>query len=135
MSQKTFDVLYLQFGVYRESSLFYACGGNFASKAWITSDEAFKQVMGEKFDAITGDDGKKWNINKHAIRRLKDQQEFDELLSQSNPAFKLAIEIEEWNVPVSKWLDKENLFHSLSELIEKFGYDQIRQYAITKLLR
>ena len=135
MKAENFQEVYLRFGVYEEDTLFYARGGNFASRAWTISNEAFKDVIGQKFDAITGDDGKVWNINRYAIRRLKDQEEFDSLLSKSVPAFRLAIEIEEWRIPVSKWIDKEDLLNNLSELIDKFGYDHILEYAKFKLLK
>lgn len=133
MKATNFQEVYLQFGVYREDTLFYACGGNFASKAWTLSDEAFKQILGEKFDAITGDDGREWNINKHAIRRLKDQQEFDTLLSQSNPAFRLAIEIEEANIPINKWLTKMAIMNCLSDMIQELGYEEARKQVFEEL--
>lgn len=133
MSNKPFEVLYLQFGVYQDLTLFYARGGNFASKAWRESDDRFNDTLGQKFDAITGDDAKVWNINRNDIRRLKDQQEFDELLKKSHPAFKLAVEIEEWKLPMSKWMDREDLINVLATLVDKFGIAKITEYAEQRL--
>lgn len=90
MNQNT----YLNYGVYKDSILFMALGGNFASKAWTESDERFHQIAGTSFQACTGDDGQVYNIGKYNIRRLKSDEEFAELWKQSHPAFRIFCQVE-----------------------------------------
>jgi len=90
MNQNT----YLNYGVYKENTLFMALGGNFASKAWTESDEAFAQIAGTGFQAITADDAKVYNIGKYDIRRLKSDEEFEALLKDAHPAFRIFIKVE-----------------------------------------
>ena len=70
---------YLNYGVYKDSILFLALRGSFASKAWTESDEHFAQIAGTSFQACTSDDGQVYNIGKHNIRRLKSDEEFEQL--------------------------------------------------------
>jgi hypothetical protein len=93
---------YLNFGVYKENILFMALGGNFASKAWTESDEAFGQIAGTSFQAVTADDAQVYNIGKYDIRRLKSDEEFEELLKTAHPAFRIFIKIEQLPKTVSK---------------------------------
>lgn len=93
---------YLNYGVYKDSILFMALGGNFASKAWTESDEAFAQIAGTSFQAVTADDGKVYNIGKYDIRRLKSDEEFETLLKQAHPAFRIFIKVEALPKTISK---------------------------------
>ena len=91
MKQET----YLNYGVYKNSILFMALEGNFASKAWTESDEAFHQIAGTSFRACTADDGKVYNIGKYDIRRLESDEEFERLWKQAHPAFRVFCTIEQ----------------------------------------
>ena len=71
-----------------------ALGGNFASKAWTESDEKFADTLGRSFQAVTGDDGKVYNIGRDNIRRLTSDEEFEALLKQAHPAFRIFIKVE-----------------------------------------
>lgn len=93
---------YLNYGVYKENILFMALGGSFASKAWTESDEAFGQIAGTSFQAVTADDGKVYNIGKYDIRRLKSDEEFETLLKQAHPAFRIFIKIDALPKTISK---------------------------------
>lgn len=95
---------YLNYGVYKDSILFMALGGNFASKAWTESDEKFEDTLGTSFQALTGDDGKVYNIGRDNIRRLTSDEEFETLLKQAHPAFRIAIKIEALPKTVSKYI-------------------------------
>jgi len=96
---------YLNYGVYKDNTLFMALGGNFASKAWTESDEAFMQIAGTSFQACTADDGKVYNIGKYDIRRLKSDEEFETLLKQAHPAFRIFIKVEALPKTVRKYCD------------------------------
>lgn len=82
-----------------------ALGGNFASKAWTESDEAFAQIAGTGFQAVTADDGKVYNIGKYDIRRLKSDEEFEALLKDAHPAFRIFIKVEALPKTISKYMD------------------------------
>lgn len=86
--------IYLNYGVYKDSILFMALGGNFASKAWTESDEKFADTLGRSFQAVTADDGKVYNIGRDNIRRLTSNEEFEILLKQAHPAFRIFIKVE-----------------------------------------
>ena len=82
---------YLRFGVYDmdgKDLLFIAIQGAFASSAWCKSDEAYRAVLGRKFDGFTSDDGKLWNLDRDNIRRVSKKEEFDKLLKDSCNEFK-----------------------------------------------
>lgn len=113
---------YLNYGVYKDNTLFMALGGNFASKAWTESDESFAQIAGTSFQACTADDGKVYNIGKYNIRRLKSDEEFETLLKQAHPAFRIFIKVEALPKTVRKsckWLEYQS---SLAAV-----YDDIRE--------
>ena len=101
MNQNT----YLNYGVYKDSILFMALGGNFASKAWTESDERFAQIAGTSFQALTADDGKIYNIGKRDIRRLKSDEEFETLLKTAHPAFRIFIKVEALPKTIRKSLE------------------------------
>jgi len=86
--------IYLNYGVYKDSILFMALGGNFASKAWTESDEKFADTLGRSFQAVTADDGKVYNVGRDNIRRLTSDEEFETLLKQAHPAFRIFIKVE-----------------------------------------
>lgn len=78
--------IYLNFGVYvfGKKLLFQALPGMFASTAWIEGDAEYNQILGQKFEAITSDDNDSYNLDRDKIRRLKDYQEFIDLLNSEN---------------------------------------------------
>lgn len=88
---KTF---YQKYGVYTndkgEEILFRAMPGTFASDAWLKSDEAYLDVAGTRFDAMTADDGKIYNIGRTNIRRIKNLLEVAKLTQKACRAFLLA---------------------------------------------
>lgn len=88
---KTF---YQKYGVYTngdgEEILFRAMPGTFASDAWLKSDEAYLDVAGTRFDAMTADDGKIYNIGRTNIRRIKNLSEVARLTQKACRAFLIA---------------------------------------------
>lgn len=85
---------YLNYAVYMTSHgdyLVKVTGGYFASDAWMQSDEAFEQVLGDKFGGIFGDDGKQAHCDKRNVRRLYSDEEFEQLFASAHPAFKFAM--------------------------------------------
>jgi hypothetical protein len=120
---------YLNFGVYKESILFMALGGNFASKAWTESDEAFGQIAGTSFQAVTADDGKVYNIGKYDIRRLKSDEEFEELLKTAHPAFRIFIKVEALPKTVSKYMQwsmyQNSLYAVYNSLKEQYPDEDV----------
>jgi hypothetical protein len=120
---------YLNYGVYKESILFMALGGNFASKAWTESDEAFGQIAGTSFQAVTADDAQVYNIGKYDIRRLKSDEEFEELLKTAHPAFRIFIKIEQLPKTVSKnikWsMYQGSLYMVYNDLKEKYPNEDV----------
>lgn len=102
---------YLNYGVYKDTILFKALGGNFASKAWMESDEAFHQIAGTSFQALTSDDGKVYNIGKYDIRRLKSDEEFEELFKAAHPAFRIFLKVDALPKTIQKswkWIEYQN---------------------------
>ena len=82
---------YLRFGVCDMDGndiLFISEGGYFASTAWSEGDSVYDAVVGSKFGAITADDNKEWLLDRANIRRVKNEKEFDTLLSEACPMFK-----------------------------------------------
>lgn len=96
---------YLNYGVYKDNILFMALGGNFASRAWAESDEKFEDTLGTSFQAITADDAKIYNIGRDNIRRLTSDEEFETLLKQAHPAFRIFIKVEALPKTISKYMD------------------------------
>lgn len=83
---------YLRFGVYTmldgKDLLFIAIQGFFASTAWCKGDKEYNAILGQKFEGITSDDGKSWNLDRDNIRRVSTKEEFDRLLKDSCKEFK-----------------------------------------------
>lgn len=82
---------YLRFGVYDMDGndlLFIAIQGFFASTAWCKGDKEYNAVMGQKFEAITSDDGRSWSLDRANIRRVSNKEQFDRLLKNSCKEFK-----------------------------------------------
>lgn len=82
---------YLRFGVYDmdgKDLLFIAIQGFFASTAWCKGDKEYNAVAGRKFEGITSDDGRSWNLDRANIRRVSNKEEFDKLLKDSCKEFK-----------------------------------------------
>ena len=120
---------YLNYGVYKENILFMALGGNFASKAWTESDEAFAQIAGTSFQAITADDAKIYNIGKYDIRRLTSDEEFETLLKQAHPAFRIFIKVEALPKTISKYMKwsmyQNSLYAVYNDLKEKYPNEDV----------
>jgi hypothetical protein len=118
---------YLNYGVYKDNTLFMALGGNFASKAWTESDEAFAQIAGTSFQACTADDGKVYNIGKYDIRRLKSDEEFEALLKQAHPAFRIFIKVEALPKTMHKdmkWCTYQNCLAAVYDSVRKDHPDE-----------
>lgn len=83
---------YLRFGVYTmldgKDLLFIAIQGFFASSAWCKGDKEYNAIVGRKFEGITSDDGRIWNLDRANIRRVSSKEEFDRLLKDSCKEFK-----------------------------------------------
>lgn len=101
---KTF---YLKYGVYTnnngEEILFRAMPGTFASDAWLKSDEAYLNIAGSRFDAMTADDGKIYNIGRANIRRIKNLSEVAKLTQKACRAFMLADEC--YDMPAANYVE------------------------------
>lgn len=84
--ESLWEKIYLNFGVYvfGKKLLFQALPGLFASTAWIEGDKEYNQILGQKFEAITGDDNGSYNLDRNKIRRLKSLEEFNDLLNSEN---------------------------------------------------
>ena len=89
---------YLNFAVWMDSNgkehLVKARKGYFASDAFIEGDEAFSQILGEKFGGIFGDDGDVATCNRRNIRRLTSDEEFEALYKNTCECFKFLVEFE-----------------------------------------
>ena len=85
--ESLWEKIYLNFGIYvfnNKKLLFQALPGPFASTAWIEGDAEYNQILGQKFEAVTSDDNGSYNLDRNKIRRLKDYQEFIDLLYPKN---------------------------------------------------
>lgn len=116
MKKKTFEEIYLQFGVYKNEMLFKADNG-FAAEAWQKSDTEFYDIAAQSFIVTTADDCKRWNIDRYNIRRLKSQEEFDKLLEKAHPAFKRLVDL--WYMD-EKVCDNISIKH-YKKVRKKFG--------------
>lgn len=120
---------YLNYGVYKDNILFMALGGNFASRAWTESDERFEDTLGTSFQAITADDGKIYNIGRDNIRRLTSDEEFETLLKQAHPAFRIIIKIEALPKTISKYMKwsmyRDSLYAVYNDMKEQYPDEDI----------
>lgn len=108
--------IYLNFGVYKEQ-LFKAEEGSFASTAWLKSDEAFNDIAGTSFTAITADDCMCYNLGKYNVRRLESMEEFNTLLEKAHPAFKRLVELFNLDEKVCTYREAE----MYDRMAKKFG--------------
>lgn len=118
--------IYLNYGVYKDNILFMALGGNFASKAWTESDEKFADTLGRSFQAVTGDDGKVYNIGRDNIRRLTSDEEFETLLKQAHPAFRIFIKVEALPKTVRKDMNWCMYQSTLADVYNKVREDHLQ---------
>lgn len=120
---------YLNYGVYKDNILFMALGGNFASRAWTESDEKFEDTLGTSFQAITADDGKIYNIGRDNIRRLTSDEEFEILLKQAHPAFRIFIKVEALPKTVSKYMKwsmyQNSLYAVYNDMKEQYPNEDV----------
>lgn len=120
---------YLNYGVYKDNILFMALGGNFASKAWTESDEKFEDTLGTSFQAITADDGKIYNIGRDNIRRLTSDEEFEALLKDAHPAFRIFIKVEALPKTIGKYMQwsmyRNSLYAVYNDLKEKYPNEDV----------
>jgi len=113
------------FGLYEMSDksmiLFYALEGNFASTAWRKSQEAFDACLGEKFNALTADDGEEYNLNRRKLSRLVCEEQLSELMKQAHPAFQVAVRCYEECVERStaEYIDGMEFLAILPRLMEQ----------------
>jgi len=81
--------IYLNCGIWEpEDMLFIAVPGYFASTAWCESDEAYNNISGRKFEAITADDGESYQLGRDNIRRLNEDDNIEKYIGKSCEKFK-----------------------------------------------
>lgn len=94
--------IYLNYCVFEASdvkpTLCKVLGGYFASDAWRKGDKEFSEVTGTKFRFLAGDDAKVYVDNKRLVRRLESDEEFEELLKKTDPAFRSMCKLPEGDV-------------------------------------
>lgn len=89
---------YLNYAVARfngKDVLCFALDGNFASRAWKESDEAFSQIVGRGFQFLSGDDGRKYCNDKGDFRRVSSDEEMLKLWNESHQLFRVFAQYEE----------------------------------------
>ena len=119
------------FGLYKENTLFYTSGGTFAADAWIASDgQSCGDVLGTRFDAITADDGKEYNLGRHNVSPVT-VEKLIELLPKAHIAFRITLQFERKRPrsisAYQNWIDIKsfgfiskalNDGHSVSDIVE-----------------
>ena len=76
-----------------EPTLMRVNGGYFASSAWMISDEAYSKIAGTKFGGLFGDDATTSFVSKFDVRRLRSDEEFEQLYNSSCLNFKIMIKL------------------------------------------
>ena len=119
------------FGLYNGTILFYTTGGTFASDAWIASGgKNFGDVLGRKFLAITGDDGKEYNLNRDNISPITHEQ-LEEMLPKAHPALQLIVELDKLECKdphcYAKWVEAKS-FNHIPSLMENYPIEEIKEY-------
>lgn len=123
---------YLNFAVWRDFNgkeyLVKARKGYFASDAFIESDKAFSQIIGEKFGGIFGDDGAVATCSRRNIRRLTSDEEFEDLYAKACECFKFLIEFQkEFDKEVKKLPIKKEIILCNSWSIDEVRYIHIKR--------
>jgi hypothetical protein len=83
--------IYLNFAVYNKHGIDYlvkVIGGNFASDAWMVSDEEFRKIVGRSFRGLFGDNGECSCCDKSEVRRLVSEDEYNSLRKSACLTFK-----------------------------------------------
>jgi len=119
----------MHFGIYTNSSnvdiLFYALDGNFASTAWRKSDEEYNNILGQKFSAVTADDGKEYNIGRSNLRRTT-EEEIKTLMKSAHPAFRVHVECVENHKTkgIREHIQAIEFLELVPAFIDKYGYSE-----------
>ena len=124
------DNIRLKFGK-KDSYLFYAVGGSFASEAWMKGDKEFHEIAGTSFQAITSDDGGQYNINKYGVQRINSFEEFKTLWDNSCDVFKFVVNLYEHQpkfVKPSTYIDWLGQIKCVKFYAEKFSIREICDY-------
>jgi hypothetical protein len=85
-SEDIFNYIYLNYGIYTAKDkkiLFKVRKNTFAGEAWTISDEAYNDIIGSKFIAITGDDNRVYNLDRTRVKRLSSVEQFFKLLREN----------------------------------------------------
>lgn len=117
-----------------EDILFYTEGGTFAASAWIEGDAEYQQVLGRRFEAFTADDGKQYGLDRHDIRRVKDQDEMDTLWAKACDAFKFSIEISQFKAggvknEMNKYRILDMGYKKVKETLQLDTYEEVLETA------
>lgn len=118
------------FGLYNDTVLFYTIGGSFASNAWIRSGgKNCGDVLGNKFIAITADDGKEYDLGRDNVSPITEEQ-LAELFPKAHLAFRIVYRVDqELNcMPVGWALDRQ----WVHQMINDYTEDEIVEYLINK---
>ena len=111
--------------------LFCAQEGSFASSAWRKSDAEYNQIAGQSFLALTSDDGEQYNIGRHNIRRIKDEQELTERLNNSCTAFRLKVRIQQYKTKDRHcYVESHDFIDNVPHLLEKFSDTELEEYFV-----
>ena len=119
------------FGLYKESILFYTTGGSFASDAWIASGgENTGDVLGTSFMAFTADNGGYYNIGAQNVSPVN-EDELKELFEKAHPALKLIYMVDERVHGVEKWQkwQRDRTFW-VQHLLKEYSFEDVKEYLI-----
>lgn len=132
--QETWEKIRLKFGK-KDSYLFYAVSGSFASEAWMKGDKEFGEISGTSFQAVTSDDGGEYNIRKYDVQRIKSFEEFKTLWDNSCDVFKLVVRLYEHKPKFDgpgKYINWIGHIQCVKLYADKLPIDQIRDYFVEK---
>lgn len=117
------------FGLYKNSTLFFTPGGNFASNAWIARNgQDIGDVSGTTFEAYTADDGGYYNLGTNNISPITEEQ-LKEKLETADPIFKLVLELYEKKrkLKLTEMMNWHMYMSNLKGLIAELGFDKVRE--------
>ncbi len=119
------------FGLYKDSILFYTRGGSFAADAWIRNGNC-DGIIGTSFPAFTADDGGHYNINRYNVSPISENK-LNELLKTAHPIFKLVLKIEDMfknrkNREIRAYMDYSMAITCVKELVEERGDVEVLRY-------
>lgn len=120
------------FGLYKGQTLFYTAGGTFAADAWIASGgENCGDVSGYRFDAVTADDGKIYNIGRDNVSPVN-EEDLPRLFEQACPVFRLVVEIDsKLKKSVKAYIEWHGTCRdNIGYLLERYTYAEVREYLL-----